>query len=327
MSPMHFPVAVAALMAVLTADARALASTQGCQVTVPPDEADPVWQEAVRDLRTKLGRTAPGDVDCGGIEVRADGPERLIVFTTRDGRRAERRVTAAGSLLAVVEALQITLPEPASQQTDSSAPESAKPATADRPLVAAGTDASAELAKAHFLINGSGGVRLAGAGAYTFGSSTFGIGAGANVGRWEFGVLGQLDPAQAKWIGPAVSGINMLTYAIGVRVARRDRIGPLVGVAGVSAAIGVTDETQSVGSGADVNSNGGQASLSEKIEPRLGLFAGIVVPRNARVRLRPELGFDVVVTRINQPYSQVDQSLPAPWWSTSASLGVEWEAP
>jgi hypothetical protein len=344
---MPLSLAAATLTAVLTADARGPVSGQGCEVVLQPDEADPRWQEAIRELRTRLRQAAAGDVDCGGIMVRSDGPERLVVFTTRDGRRAERRVTAAGSLLAVVEALQTTLPEPAAQSVDSPAPDSAKPAAADQPVrAAAHPPVAAEAAKARFLIEGIGGVRVPGpalcsrlpsARTCIFSAVSLGAGVGINVGHWELGVLGQFEPTPAMLTGAFESGVSMSTYALGLRAGRRDPLGPVDVVAGATASIAATfmsanangDNMMTGGTSAGMTGTGSTGQPTTVAQPRVGVFVGVIVPRRSRLRLRPELAFDFNPTRIGMDdFDRNDPTLPKlSWWSTSASLGVEWEAP
>jgi hypothetical protein len=334
-----------ALIFALSGDTRSLADMPACQVVLRPVNADASWQRAVTDLRTRLRDPRAGDVDCGGIEVVADGPQTSVIFMTRDGRRAERLVPAPAGLFAIVRALEVTIPEsaPESQQTDPPPASPPRSPPADRAAPVVHGSAPAEVTRARFLIDGSGGVRVAGAGPYSFGSLSLGIGVGASVGHWEFGVLGQYDPGYAQWAGPTgtaavnagggggngdnnggtLAGLKMSTFALGLRAGRRERMGPVDGVAGLTLAIAVTDESQNNGPMV-VDS---QTSLVEKMDPRAGVFAGAVVPRSGAVRLRPQLAFDVFPSRITQSPLDASTGLPRPQWSTSAGVGVEWEAP
>jgi hypothetical protein len=325
------PIVGAALISAFAAEARAVATVPECQVVLQPEDADPAWQQAVRDLRAQLSTRASGDVDCGAIEVRAGGRETSIRFTTRDGRRAERPVPAPGGLLAIVEALATTLPETPSQPDAPEESSAAPPKTVhdQPPQLGVLEPASTEATRARFLIGASGGMRVGSAASTTFGLLSFGIGVGVNVGHWEVGVLGEYDPTQVSLPG-SPPGLSMSAFAVGLRAGRRDRVGPLDTAYGLSTAIVLTNETidgasSGAGAAAGMNQQGGQASLSEISEPRVGIFAGVVVPRHAKLRLRPELGFDVIATRIG--ISKGPNDVAAPWWTTSATVGVEWEAP
>jgi hypothetical protein len=331
---MLFPLCIGAalIISALSGEVRSLAAQPGCEVVLQPADADPAWQQAVSELRTHLRDGAAVDVDCRGIEVRADGPRTSLTFTTRDGRRAERQVPGPGALLAIVQALEVTLPEPASEPhpaPDSLPAPPPKNRPADRPLAGARETVPTEETNAHFFIDGSSAVRIAGGGVrargeapYAFGSLSLALGVGASVGPWEFGVFGQYDPAQAPWVGPSsLPGLSMSTYAIGIRAGRRERIGPLDAAVGVLTAIAVTDASQNAG----MMQASDQAPLGENIKPGVGVFAGVVVPRRGPVRARPEVAFDILPTVISSPTNGA--GLPLPWWSTSAAVGVEWETP
>jgi hypothetical protein len=331
--PVPVALACAALIAAVSAGARARTSA-GCPVVLRPDDADPIWQEAVRDLRAWLHDASGRDMDCGGIEVRANGAGMAVVFTTGDGRRAERPVRAPAQLLAVVEALTITVPEP---PLPSPPPPQALPSNRpldDRPRPAAGVLGSTEAARTRFLIDGRSGLRLSEptpcsappAATCAFGSLSLGIGVGINIGHWDLGVLGQYDPVPLLLSGSVTPGFARSTYAVGLWAGRRDAVGPLDAVAGLAASIALTDQTNQ-------DTNGQQQGTQQQggysvAEPRVGVFAGVVVPRRASVRLRPELAFDVIASRMGRSLIPPDATLPAlPWWSTSASVGIEWEAP
>jgi hypothetical protein len=341
--PFSVPLAVscAALILAISVGARARTTASECEVVLRPAEAEAGWQEAVRDLRSWLNESSGRDVDCGGIEVRADGDSTSIVFTTADGRRAERPVPAPAQLLAVVEALTITIPEPP-RQPDPPPALPARSAPDDRPRAAVRAIASPDAKSTLVLIHGRGGMRLPGAAPCsssptaqrcTFGALSFGVGLGINVGYWDLGVFGQYDPTQVLLSGSTPPGFAMSSYAVGLSAGRRQPVGPLDAIAGATAAIAVTDEssqdqaTQTGGQGGQAGAQGGQTGGPSTAEPRVGFFAGFVVPRRGRVRLRPELALDVVASRLGQSY-RVDSALPLlPWWSASASVGVEWEAP
>jgi hypothetical protein len=329
---MHVPAGVsipcAAMMMVLAVGRPARASTRGCPVVLHPEGAEQPWQDAVRELRSWLRSQSRPDADCGGIEVRAEGRQTSIVFTTADGRRAERPVSNPAGLLAVVEALAVTIPETPAEPAPSLAipPRSARD---EGPRPARQEPASSEVAGARVLLGGSAGMRLlsptpcsqSSSQTCTFGSLSLALGVGVNVRHWEFGVLGQYDPTQVALGGPAPAGFAMSTYALGLRAGLRDRVGPLDGVAGATTMISLTSETANDASGA-------QGGPPEQVEPRVGVFAGVVVPRRARVRMRPELSFEVIASHIGKSPVPPDPALPPlPWWSTSASIGIEWEAP
>ncbi|MDP9151096.1 MAG: hypothetical protein M3O36_14285, partial [Myxococcota bacterium] len=170
------------------------------------------------------------------------------------------------------------------------------------------------------VLRGSAGARLGVAlPGPTFGSPSFGAGAGVLVGPWEVSAFGTVDPAYA--LAPPLAGFTMLRFAVGVAIGRRAGLGPVFVDFGVSAM------------GAISYPDGGNGSSSESTvqlnspgdpEPLMGLYAGFAYPRRSPLRLRTELSTDLVIYRS----VLARQSQPQlPQWSTTASVGAEWEVP
>ncbi len=176
---------------------------------------------------------------------------------------------------------------------------------------------SAPADSAHLELGAAAGGRIAGPGGFV--SPDVGVVASLTIARWELGVLAQWEPLQAPTQGAAPSGFAMSSFATGVLVGRRQPVGGVDIVAGALAAVTVTSET---GAGAG---GGGATGGPSSAEPRAGLYAGLAFPRRARLRLRPMLGADLAASRVGTPLV-IDSALPPlPWWSMTASLGVEWE--
>lgn len=312
------------------------AATSACAVAIEPANAPPAWVDAVRGLRLWLSGPAAGAVDCGGIEVHAEGPYASIVFTTADGRLALRPVPAPDQLLAVVEALTFTV-SPPPVGTAASEPTASQARGADS--VDPGQDTPRDSARTggqstHAFIDGWSGTRVlqptpCSSKAVTtcaFAALSLGVGVGVNVGRWELGVAGQYEPAHATLSGAPPADFTMSAYAVGLWAGRRVPVGKMDAITGVTAAIALTEESNEDSTGQQQGTQQ-QGSFSQA-EPRAGVFAGLVVPRRASLRVRPQIAFDVVPSHLGSTWNQPNSPLPAlPWWSASASVGIEWEAP
>jgi hypothetical protein len=314
------------------AQAAADGTPQRCEVVLGSADADSAWKDAVREAQGRLDAAA-GEADCGHVDVRTDGRQWVIVFTTRDGRHAERPVLTPGQLAAIVEAMAMTLPNPA--QTDPP-PVLPTPTPADVAPATVRAPAASEASKVHVLIQGFGGVRFGSPASFgasgAVASPSFSVGIGLSVGPWELGVFGQSEPTYVLVAKAAPQSFAMSSYGVGVRSGYRHAVGSFDAVAGVAASLVVTNETsQDIGGTTSSGSGGGggpTGGVTPYPEPRVGLFAAAVLPRHARVRFRPELAFDAVASRIGNTTYSLDKGVlpPLPWWSASASIGIEWEA-
>ena len=326
-----------ALHATLPAHRSSGAVVRGCEVAIEPADVDPDWQEAIREVRAWLSDPSRRDIDCGGIEVRAGGLPTSVVFTTTDGRRAQRPIPSPDQLLAVVEALTTTVPEssPTSLAPDPGVEATAKPDSIDRPTPAARASGSSDKVPTRIVIDGRLGTRVlqptpcssSSGTTCAFAALSLGVGVGLSAGPWELGVAGESEPIHATLSGVPPSGFTMSAYAVGLWAGRRAAIGSVDAVAGATAAIVLTNESNEDSNGQQQGSQNQDALFHA--EPRVGVYAGLVVPCRSHLCVRPQLAFDVMASHIGSTYSPENNfPLPAlPWWSAAASVGVDWEAP
>lgn len=308
-------------------------------MSVTPGNAPEAWREAARATQERLQSVAASS-DCGAIGIEVAGDRAFVAFTTRDGRQAVRALRSPDEIGPLVDALLVTLPaqppEPATAEAPVAATSSAPVDRVDHPPTPT-TDPPVRV-----VLRADGGGRVGSPGGFT--SPSVSAGAGTIIRAWELAVFGQWDPtAYVLTPGETPRGFAMSRYAVGVAAGRRAALGPVSFVFGLSTAIAVTNESsadtneqstggQSVGNQATggLTGNGQSASAEGRrstAEPLAGAYVGVVYPRRSPLRLRSELSAEAVASRIGRSLS-LDPSLPSlPWWSASASIGVEWVVP
>ncbi len=299
-----------------------------------PADAPGAWREAARAEQERL-RSLTAHVDCGAIGIEVAGEHGFVAFTTRDGRQAIRPLRSPDEIGPLVEALLVTLP------AETGASDVAEPPTA--PTSSTPVDRAPPQpvpTTARFVLHAEGGGRVSSPG--SFASPSIGASAGALVGAWDLSAFGRWDPAYVLGAGAAPQGFAMSRYAVGVTAGRRAALGGTSFLFGLSTGIAVTSEswadpngqstgTQPMGSqgtgGPTGNQNNGTAGGGSAAEPLAGVYVGVVFPRRSPLRLRSELSAEAVASRIGRTLS-IDPVLPSlPWWSASASVGIEWALP
>ncbi len=289
-----------------------------CTVTLSPDHARGPWRAAVTALEPRLRGGLEAGFDCRAIVVALEGDGAVLIFTTRDGRQALRRLRSPDELLPVVDALRVTLePIPSPPASGPSrvpaAPEAVEPPRAT----------PSETRTGLFLEITAGG-RLSEPGA--FASSSLAMRGGAALRGWELIVFAEWDPQYAIFAGEEPPAFSMSRYAAGVGVGRRVVFGAGEFAFGMKASMAIAQEyaleDEPVPPGASTS-----ASSQSAAEPTAGPYLGILWPRGTVLRMRADLSLDAVVSRLGQPLS-LDDSLPSlPWWSSMFTLGMEWEVP
>jgi hypothetical protein len=296
-----------------------------CPVSIFPSDAAEGWRAAARTAEERLQR-AGADGDCGSLAIQVAGGRASVLFTTRDGRQTVRPLDSPDEVGPLVDALLVTLPDEHDPAVEQPPIPPSKVTFVDRaPAQPAGTPA-------RIALHAAAGGRVSSPGG--FASPSFSAGAGVLVGAWELSAFGVWDPAHVLIGGGAPTGFSMSRYAVGVAVGRRVPVGGVSVAFGVGTGVAVTSEAA-----ADVNgtgggqtgggqtgggqTGGGQNGGLSQAEPLVAAYGGLVYPRRSPVRLRSELSAEVIGRT-----TVIDPALPTlPWWSGSASLGVEWEMP
>jgi hypothetical protein len=279
----------------------------GCPVSVNPEDPPGEWRSAVAAIQARLG--LPGrDTDCRAVAIVVEHDGAIVIFTTRDGRQALRRLDSPDELAPILDALLVTLQPRAPSSGIARLPEARASSTTaglEQQPVAVGPRAVAV-----FLGSTAGG-RLSAPGA--FASPSLGVRVGAVVGSMELAAFGLWDPAHLLMAGATPPRFSMSRYDAGVLVGRRVPVGAASIAFGATASVALVTESVE------------EDAFAE--EPLLGLYTAVLWPRRSSIRGRAELSADGAVTRVGSA-RRIDNTLPAlPWWSAAASAGVEWEVP
>ncbi len=247
--------------------------------------------------------------DCARIEIeleRSTDAARLI-FVTRDGRRAERRLAHPDELVPTVAALGVRGVNASSPALEDGPAAPARAADAVSPLDSPPSNPAAAPGEARALFALLGGTR---AGAGRLVSPVLGGAASIALDRWELGInlalelqyfdlhQSELDPSSAA--------------SVGVTVGRREPIADVELLFGVRSMLAALNDESRRGSG-----ERGRAEL------RLGAYLGAVWPRQSSSRFRADLALDVV------PHESLGAigTAVTPWLAVSALMGVELGGP
>jgi hypothetical protein len=250
--------------------------------------------------------------DCARIELeleRSTDAARLI-FVTRDGRRAERRLAHPDELMSTVMALGVRGVNESSTpvlEDDPMAP--ARTADAVSPLDSPpSSEPAAAPGEARALFALLGGTR---AGAGRLLSPVLGGAAAIALGRWELGINLALE---LQYFNLDLSEPDVRTSAasVGVTVGRRNTIADLELLFGARSMVAALNDESRKDSG-----ERGRAEL------RLGAYLGAVWPRQSSSRFRADLALDVV------PHESLgtNGTPVTPWLAVSALMGVEFGGP
>jgi hypothetical protein len=262
------------------------------------------WLRAGRAIEARA--TDPSD--CARIEIeleRSTDAARLI-FVTRDGRRAERRLAHPDELMPTVVALGVRgASETPVLEDGPMAP--ARAADAVPPLDSPPSEPAAAPGEARALFALLGGTR---AGAGRLVSPVLGGAAAIALERWELGINLALE---LQYFNLHLSETDASSAAsVGVTVGRREPIADVELLFGARSMVAALNDESRKGSG-----ERGRAEL------RLGAYLGGVWPRQSSSRFRADLALDVVphetLGAIGTPVT--------PWLAVSALMGVELGGP
>lgn len=287
------------LAAALPAPARA---ARTCKVRLVPRQ-NSAWQRAADRLESVLAAPkADGDCESVLIDVHDDGAE--LVYTTRDGRRAVRRLAQPSELEPTVEMLSVTGPAPASARVAVEPDRAAAP----QPKVVAQTEHS------RILFGGSLGAR---AGADALATPLLRAFGSIGLGHWELGVLGQWEMGYREMVEHPARARRASGFSGGITAARRQPLGENVALlVGGSLVLAALDEES-----AEHSATEGRA------EGRIGGFVGAIFPRRARTRLRATLGADFSPSHFGKSPTNTQGVPLLPWWAATLTAGVEFGGP
>lgn len=283
-----------------------------CGVAMAGDPA-PAWAEAARDLAASSEQQS--EADCGHVLVTITGGRAHLTFTTRDGRRATRDLEDPIELVPTVQALRTTFPLTAPAPTLDSRPRE-RSARAPAPVKTDPDDRGAAAARTQ----ADEGVGIYGAqvgaraGAGMLVSPLLEVFAAVTLGRWELGVLGRAEGRYKHLLKNESAEIS--AFSGGITVGRREPVGDTVALLGGGSfqLAGIHDER-------DPDKPGTAA------EARLGVYAGLALPRRSAARVRANLTAEMVPHRLGGSGDDVAAGPNIPWLAIGLSLGVEMGGP
>ncbi len=299
--------ALGILLAAGLSTASAHAAGAGCTVRVEPP-GHPAWEQAARDATVRIAEH-PKRGDCASAVVEVSERGARLVFTTRDGRRAQRQLARPAELAPALEALRVTggiAPAPAK------AADAAPPAAVggDRKPLPPHTPPPATTGHSAVHFGASAGARI---GAHALVTPVVDAFGSVSLERWELGVFGQWEASYHEIADEADARQRSSGVAAGIAVGRREPVGGSLSLLG-GARLGVAALDEEV-----VEHNPAQS----RAEGRLGAYVGAVVPRRGSTHFRAELVGEIVPNHIGQtPESTTGQPL-MPWWATTLTVGVE----
>ncbi len=288
--------AAAALVAAWVGAPVCVAASCPLELRGPPSEP---WLRASRAVEA----LATGPSDCARIEIeleRSTDAARLI-FVTRDGRRAERRLDHPGQLVPTVAALGVRGVNESSTPVLEDRP--ARAANAAPPVDSPPSEPAAAPGEERALFALLGGTRV---GAGSLLSPVLGGAAALAIQRWELGIHLAIE---AQYLDLQERDEPSSAVSVGVTVGRRqpilDDVELLFGTRSMVAA--VSDESQE------------DTGAPDRAEIRLGAYLGGVWPRRGSLRFRADLALDVV------PHKSLGAlgTPVTPWLAVSALIGVE----
>lgn len=311
------------------------------------------WSSAVRSVDRTLGH---GAADCREIVVTPDLRGATVVFTTREGRMAQRRIERPSDLLPLIDALLVTVPFSAGPELSPAPLTLPTPATGEvatersavlsplePPMPKTNARVGANPPSPEFSITLPRQLEglpdrdvaekprepdvakvLLGLGAGLRGAfpgvsvaPTGQVMVGFALTRWEFGLLGRWEFEHDMGTEATVGHVHASAIGGGAVVGRRDRVGPFLFVYGTSLEVFAAQEEY----GERSTDGASHVSLSDSFaDPRAGLYLGCVLPRNARFRLRVQLDGEMA---INQHVPSSSELPMFPKWSAGLTIGAE----
>jgi len=272
------------------------------------------WSEAA----TALSELALTDDDCVSLRIEPSSGGARVLFTTKDGRTAERYVATPEELKPTVDALRVqapaAAPEPAPQPT--AAP--AEPVPASTPQPEPAERANDDDAPIRFaLFTGARG------GADSLVSPLLSTALSLTFRHLELGATlsSELQYVDVQGMRPADRQTS--TAALGLHAGARSPWGAADVLAGGRVAIAtlLTRDHESRVCPPDMMASCPLGEEDERVsEWRFGAYAGFAIPRDSSLRFRTEIGGELATP------GPGTGTLPlTPSWALSALVGLELE--
>jgi hypothetical protein len=294
-----------------TPSARAADETT-CSVRLVGDDGGAGYREAVAAEDARVAKLDQATNDCRLIEVHVTLDGAVVVFTTRDGRQAVRRIASPAELGSTVEALLVTTP--VAPKTEPEEPPAPPPKAKPRVSSQAPSPPVDPENTTRVIALMDVGARLAAPGRFV--TPTIALGAHMLVRRWEIGAEVAIEPLYGtSQATPA--GFQMIGTVISVGAGRREPLGSGFELLAMGrATVALMHEEIEATSEAE-ETQGSRAEL------RLGAAGSLIYAREARFRMRATLSGDYIPKALSGG-RLIDSSLPRlPSWGATLTIGAE----
>lgn len=261
-----------------------------CPLRVEPRSPATVWHDKAREVENVISAQGAHQHDCRSIQIEVQ-PEgnALLTFTTTDGRIAVRLLHTPEDIAATVEALLVTLPVEKPLEVPSMPTKSSPiPATPAKPRPEPATDSTKAVRNTpRMLFDVFAGVRLG----VDVGVSAPAVGLQAMMqfAPWEIGIGGELNPLYLRLVDSTPAGYAMRSFEGHLLVGRRFVHGPRAFRLGASMGVGLVHEETDADPAVK-----GRVNI-DAFQPRIGLYGGLVVPREGAFRLSAGIFGDVAL--------------------------------
>lgn len=329
----HNPRRFFAILALTSATvARPAAAGDTCALRLDPPQATGGWEAAVREANAKLSSSS--ETDCADILVKLTSSGAVVLYTTRDGRRALREVSSPADLVPTIVALMVTFEiaaprprDPATSGVGSSAPPSGSTpgpiirsiADWERPPIAPSAPdelepESPERSTTSLVLRAQGGARAALPGGSI--APTLGIAVTVVRARWEGSFSTQWEPSYAPEATSRIGRFRFSSASIGLTAGRREKLGSVVTLAFGPAAFA---SMATIKAGPELG-NAGRARL----EPRFGVFVAAILALMPSLHIRISALGDFNPVTLGHERDDIPVLPP---WGLDANVGLEWEVP
>lgn len=286
----------------------ASSSARACRVELAGEESTE-WRRALARL------SIPPD-GCDSLRLEIDGDKARLLFSTRDGRQAVRRLGAPSELAPAIDALLVTSDAGGPAET-ASAPNMPPPATPASAVARRGAAPRAhELAPLVALLAGARAGRKV-----PMIGPLLNLEGHLRIDRWEVGLqLGWEVKYYDLMQGDAVDDIFGLVPALSF--ARRHPLSRATLLLGARAGMAATIPKHRLSPGPsrhDMDVAPVITTPRPTYQGWAGLLFGVVFPAHSPVRMRAELAADLSFATRYKDFTRYE-----PGWAVSLSIGAEY---
>lgn len=320
------PRCLAACVALATvAFSRELRAGSRCDLRLEDAGGDVEWRVAAHEIEQTL---AVEPSDCRSIVVTVDGASATVFFTTQDGRVAERRIAKPSELASLVHALLVSGldetapnvlgPSPAARRAPDgpAAPaiDGAQDAVPGWPADQSHVSRNDDATSFRIFTAAAAGLKASAPDADIAPIVQFA--ASLALDRFELGGFGRWESEHAVGDG---SGAHARVSAVGGGLVggRREAVGSVWILYGASVGAYATAVARRAPVGLE---DGPHRIRHDFVQPRAGVYLGVVVPASHRLRFRAMIEGDVAMVRDTGDVADLPR---VSLWAMGLTLGAE----